>query len=70
MLVIDPDSDPKEGDYVLCKLDKDDIPVFRKILFDGKTIYFKPINPAFGEISHHSKYKILGVVIKSIESYR
>ncbi|AHE66196.1 LexA family transcriptional regulator [Legionella oakridgensis] len=71
IVIIDPDLKPIEGDYVLCCLGAgEDIPVFRQLFIDGNDYYFKPINPGFGEMKHYEYFKILGVVIKSIESYR
>ena len=72
VVIIDPNLKPVEGDYVLCSLGggKEDAPVFRQIFIDGNNYYFKPVNPGFGEMKHYESYKILGVVIKSIESYR
>lgn len=70
--VIDPDLTPVEGDYVLCCLSKEinEPPVFRQIFIDGNDYYFKSINPMFGEMKRYEYYKILGVIIKSIESFR
>tara|TARA_Y100000588_G_C14244626_1_gene920886 strand:- start:1964 stop:2596 length:633 start_codon:yes stop_codon:yes gene_type:complete len=70
VIILDPDSKPIEGDYVLCRLGEDKSPVFRRVLFDGNTIYFKPINPDFGDLVQPKNYEIIGVVIKSIESFR
>lgn len=71
IVIIDPDLKAVEADYVLCVLDDiGNTPVFRQIFIDGNNYYFKPINPSFGEMKHFINFKILGVVIKSIESYR
>lgn len=72
IIIIDPNLKPVEGDYVLCSLGtgEKDIPVFRQIFIDGNDYYFKPVNPGFVDMKHYEDYKILGVVIKSIESYR
>ncbi len=72
IIIIDPDLKPVESDYVLCCLGDGevDVPVFRQLFIDGSSYYFKPINPGFGEMKHYDNYKILGVIIKSIESYR
>lgn len=67
--ILDPDLEPREGDYVLCYLD-DEAPVFRQIFIDGNQRFFKPVNPGFGDMQAHKKFKIAGVIIKSIESYR
>lgn len=65
--IIDPDLMPKEGDCVLCCLDKDPNPVFRQIFMDENLYFFKSINPK-GEIKIYETFTILGVVIKSISS--
>lgn len=71
IIIIDPNLKPVEGDYVLCCLGSGkESPVFRQIFIDGAEYYFKHVNPGLGEMKHFEIYKILGVVIKSIESYR
>lgn len=72
IIIIDPDLKPIEADYVLCYLDdlEEGTPVFRQLFIDGKNYYFKSMNTNFSEMKHYEKYKILGVIIKSIESYR
>lgn len=69
-VIIDPDLSPKESDYVLCCLGNDPNPVFRQIFMDGSQYFFKPINLGFGEMKYHEKFVILGIVIKSIGSFR
>ena len=71
IIIMDPDLKPIEGDYVLCHLGTSyDAPVFRQIFLDGSNYYFKPINPGFGDMKHYEHFNMIGVVIKSIESYR
>lgn len=70
IVLIDPDLKPGERDYVLCLLGDDKTVYFRQLFIDGKDFFFKPINPGFGDMKHYDSYKILGVVIKSIETYR
>lgn len=70
-VIIDPELKPVEGDYVLCVLgDEQEAPVFRQVFMDGKNLYFRPVNPGFGDMKHYEKYHIIGVIIKTIESYR
>ena len=70
IILIDPELDPREGDYVLCFLGDNNAVFFRQLFMDGKELFFKPVNPGFGGMKHYDNYKILGVIIKSIESYR
>ncbi|CAM4459777.1 MAG: hypothetical protein LEGION0403_FIIPPAGN_01320 [Legionella sp.] len=72
IVILDPDLTPVDGDYVLCKFNEEQntTPVFRQVFIDGNDFYFKPINPGFGDMKHFEEFSILGVVIKSIETYR
>jgi len=72
IVILDPDLKPLEADFVLCVLgsNPDASPVFRQLFMDGDDYYFKPVNPGFGEMKHFEQYFILGVIIKSIESWR
>ena len=70
IVIIDPDLKPKESDYILCCLGDNTKAVFRQFFSDGDDYFFKPINPGFGEMKLCEKFTIIGVVIKSIESYR
>lgn len=69
-VVIDSSVKPKESDFVLCQLDNAKQPVFRQYFSDLDVIYFKPLNPDFGDMKAHEHFKILGVVVKSIEDFR
>lgn len=70
IVIIDPELLPKESDYVLCCLGDDPNPVFRQLFMDGSQHFFKPINPGFGEMKFYETFTILGIVIKSIGSFR
>ena len=69
-IIIDPDLDAHDGDYILCMLKDDPIPVFRGVLIDGSSYFLKPINPNFGDIIHATDFKVLGVIVKSISTFR
>lgn len=47
-LVFDPLRQPKDGDYVLVKLQDANIPILRWLLIDGEHKYLKPFNPDLG----------------------
>lgn len=70
IVVVDPDVSEKDSDYVFCQLGADAMPVIRQLFIDGKSYFFKPINPNYGEMSCVKKFKIIGIIVKSIESYR
>jgi len=70
LLIVDSSIKPQEGDYVLCSTGEDESPVFRQVFLDGRRMFFKPINPLFGESSTEAKYNVLGVIVKSVEQFR
>lgn len=70
IVIIDPMVDPRDGDYVLCEVNKESVPVLRQLFIDGKKYFFKPINPNYGSLEQVKAFKILGVVVRSIENYR
>ncbi len=70
IIIVDPEIQPKDGDYVFCKVDNDPIPVLRQIFIDGSNYFIKPINPNYGSMVSIKNIKIIGVVVKSVESYR
>lgn len=70
VIIVDPSAEAKDGDFVVCILGGEKIPVMRQIFFDGKKAFFKPINPHVSEVNYSKNYKVIGVVVRSIESYR
>lgn len=68
--IVDPLIEPRDSDYVLCDINKENKPVLRQLFIDGKKHFFKPINPNYGDLEHIKEFKILGVIVKSIENYR
>lgn len=71
ILLVDPDLNPIEGDYVFCYLGNTyEIPLVRQVFIDGNDYYFKSINPGFTDLKSYQDYRIIGVIIKSIESFR
>lgn len=70
ILILDQKVEAKDSDYVLCQLEESPVPVLRQFFVDGSTYFFKPINPDYGNLVMIKTFKILGVVIKSIEQYR
>lgn len=70
IVIVDPKVEARDGDYVLCEINKEDVPVLRQVFIDGKKFFFKPINPNYGSLEQIIDFKVLGVVVRSIENYR
>lgn len=65
ILIVDPSLTPKNRDYAIILHGKQNIPIFRQILFDCNKVYAKPLNPAFKMILLKKPYKFLGVVVEA-----
>ena len=70
VLVVDREIKPMDNDYVFCLIADDKIPVLRQVFIDGDNYFFKPINPNYGEMLNAKKFKIIGIIVKSIENHR
>jgi transcriptional regulator with XRE-family HTH domain len=70
ILIVNTMISPNQGDYIICKLDHEDIVIIRQIFFEGTTLFLKIINNFSIEKVDPNKIEIFGVIIKSIESFR
>ncbi len=68
--IVDPNVQPMDNDYIFCSLDNKKTPLFRQLFIDGNNYFFKPLNPDYGDMKLIKNFKIIGVVVKSIENYR
>lgn len=63
ILIIDPELEPKNGDFVIAKLSEQKQPIFRQFIKNKNMLFLLPINTAlYKEIEMNLKDKILGVV--------
>lgn len=69
-LLIDTTLSPRIGDFVLCQLGSSTKALIRQYFEEPDGVYFKPLNPELGQIKSYETFQILGVLIKSIESFR
>lgn len=65
ILIMEPAIAPKNQDIVLVLFDKQEVPIFRQIFFDGNDTFFKPLNPEFGHMILSKDHKILGVMVSA-----
>lgn len=66
VLIIDPDTEPQDGNIVLVKLDNKSTPTFRQLFVDQAQFFFKPVNPDFGKIKIYESYQIIGTLVRVI----
>ena len=69
-LIIDPDIQPEDRDYIIIHFKLQKQAIFRQILFDGDDRYLKPLNPDFKLMPLEKNYKFLGVVLQSRGDFR
>ena len=69
ILVIDPLRKPKNRDFVLVSLAKNDDVLFRQLLIDGSYRVLKSINPIFPTIQLEECDKIIGVLIQTRNNF-
>lgn len=68
LIVVEPDLDPRSGDYVIAK--NGDEATFKQLTKDGPDWYLKPLNPRYPIKRLESHCKIIGVVLEQIRRYR
>lgn len=67
IIVVEPDLDPRPGDYVIAK--NGDDATFKQLVKDGPDLYLKPINPRY-PIKPLGEARIIGVVREAIRRFR
>lgn len=65
LLIIDPAKEPKNRDYVIVHLHKDNEILFRQLTIEGKYKFIKSINEIFPTLQLDPFDKIIGVVIQT-----
>ena len=70
IIVVNVEISPNQGDYIICKFENENNIIIRQIFFEGKTVFIKIINNNYIEKIELKKFKIFGVIIKSIENFR
>lgn len=69
ILIIAPEREPKNRDYVIAYLKKNDDVVFRQLIVEDKYKFLKAINNIFPTIQFESCDRIIGVVIQTRKNY-
>ena len=69
ILIIAPEREPKNRDFVMAYLKKDNEVVFRQLIVENKYKFLKAINTIFPTIKFENCDKIIGVVIQTRKNY-
>ena len=70
MLIFDPDQAPADRSFVLVKLNKNKLFIFRQLLIDGEHQFLKPLNPDFSQFQMRLLEKNDIIVAKLVEARR
>ena len=71
ILIIDPDKIPEDRDYAIIHISSQKQVIFRQILFDGQSVYAKPLNPDFNIMALLEKnYAFRGALVQSKGNYK
>lgn len=63
-VIFDPDADPNNGDFVLCKLNESDDVTFKQLIIDQGKHYLHPLNPRYMNMPVNKNISIMGVAIE------
>lgn len=72
IIVVRPDIQPENGDYVIVRDNKKNEATFKQLKKYGKTIVLHPLNPKYKDIvlDEEDRYQIVGVVVSKEKKYR
>lgn len=64
IIIIDPEAEARNGDYVVVRFDNTDEATFKRLLVDGPLKILKPLNPAYPSIPVTEDARLAGVVVE------
>ena len=72
IIIINPNIEAHNGDYVVVRDSKNDEATFKQFIKKGKNITLHPLNPKSKDIvlDHDERYSVIGVVVEKIKKYR
>lgn len=65
LLIIDPEVQPEDKDFVVVMLKGQKHPTFKQLLIDGDDSYLKPLNPDFNTVQMDKESKLVGVMVQA-----
>ena len=72
IVLVDPEMDPRNGDFVVVRLDNQDEATFKKLVIEGGEQYLMALNPDWPEriIELDESATIIGVVFEKVWRFR
>ena len=69
VLIIDPDKEPNNRDFVIVRVEKTKDVIFRQLFTEGKFRFLKAANQTFSSYEMQQNDEIVGVVIQARNEY-
>ncbi|MGD9153416.1 MAG: S24 family peptidase [Gammaproteobacteria bacterium] len=69
ILIIDPDKQPKNRDFVLAYRGKNNETIFRQLIMEGQYKFLTAVNEIFPTVKLQDKDQIIGVLVQAIHDY-
>ncbi len=69
VIIVDPAVEPRQGSYVVVRLDEAEQATFKQLVIDGGTRYLKPLNPRYPLLEVRESATVCGVVRQMVMDF-
>ena len=69
IIIIDPAVEPRQGSFVVVRLDEAEQATFKQMVIDGGTRYLKPLNPRYPLMEIRQSATVCGVVRQMVMDF-
>ena len=69
IIIVDPAAEPRQGSYVVVRLDEAEQATFKQLVIDGGARYLKPLNPRYPLMEIRESATICGVVRQMVMDF-
>ncbi|MEI7867714.1 MAG: XRE family transcriptional regulator [Candidatus Methylumidiphilus sp.] len=69
VIIVDPAAEPRQGSYVVVRLDEAEQATFKQLVIDGGTRYLKPLNPRYPLMEIRESATVCGVVRQMVMDF-
>jgi SOS-response transcriptional repressor LexA len=69
VIIVDPAVDPRQGSYVVVRLDEAEQATFKQLVIDGGARYLKPLNPRYPLLEIRESATVCGVVRQMVMDF-
>jgi SOS-response transcriptional repressor LexA len=69
IIIVDPAAEPRQGSYVVVRLDEAEQATFKQLVIDGGARYLKPLNPRYPLMEIRESATVCGVVRQMVMDF-